>query len=153
MGGPAPGGSFAPRDRDVLIRDSRVHCSWPAGLGSGLCQPGAVAANQPAGKPLVRPLGRDQRLLVQYLADGAEARGPLAFAIGELLAAGDCGWLLIGCSARGRAYFWSISPLALFRRVRRGSGVQAVQVLWLSVWLSAVGCSNNIQSSSNMIRP
>jgi hypothetical protein len=33
------------------------------------------------------------------------------------------------------------------------AGVQAVQVLWLSVWLSAVGCSNNIQSSSNMIRP
>ena len=52
----------------------------------------------------------DQRLLAQYLVDGAEARGPLAFANGELLAAGDRGWLLGGCSALGRAYFCSISP-------------------------------------------
>jgi hypothetical protein len=37
-------------------------------------------------------------------------RGPLAFANGELLAAGDCGWLLVACSARGRACFCSISP-------------------------------------------
>ena len=34
-----------------------------------------------------------------------------------------------------------------------GPYVQAVQVLWLPVWLSAVGCSNNTYSSHNMIHP
>ena len=32
----------------------------------------------------------------------------------------DCDWLLVRCSARWRPDFCSISPLALFRRVRRG---------------------------------
>lgn len=43
--------------------------------------------------------------------------------------------------------------LALSRRVRRRPGAQAVQILWLSVRLSAVGCSNNKHSSSSMLRP
>ena len=32
-------------------------------------------------------------------------------------------------------------------------GVQAVRVLWLSVWLSTGRCSNNTNSSGNIIRP